>query len=93
MDARATAVPKIKLRLPQPDLLAYMREVVARTAVAKATPLTSHEECFRPAPEQSIPLAAVTFQPFLDARVQRQQPLLAELALPDVSAWVSGGVR
>ncbi len=69
VDTWSTTVPKMKLRLPQPDLLADVREVVACAAIAKTTPLTGHEECFRPAPEQPIPLATIAFQPFHDARV------------------------
>ena len=84
VDTRTAAVPKIQLRLSQPDLLAYMREVVARTAIGKTVPLAGHKEGFRLTPEQPVPLATVAFQPVHDARIQRQQPLLAKLALPDM---------
>ncbi len=83
VDARTTTVPKKELRFSQSDLLADMREVVACTAIAETAPLTGHEECLRLAAQQSVPLATVAFQPMHDTRVQRQQPFLAELALPD----------
>jgi hypothetical protein len=54
VDPWSTTMPKIKLRLPQTDLLAYMREVVARTTIAETMPLAGHKECFRSAPEQPV---------------------------------------
>ena len=84
VDARPAAVPKIELRLSQPDLLAYICEVVASAAIAKTMPLAGQEECSRPAPEQPVTFAAVAFEPMHDTPVQRQQSLLADFALPDV---------
>ena len=74
----------------QPDLLAGLREVVAGRTVGEPRCLVGDEQRLGRTADQPVAFGEIVEQPRDDARIERQQPLLAELALPDAQHAMIG---
>jgi hypothetical protein len=82
VDARSPAMLAVWLMRPEPDMLARPREVVSGSAVGEPRSLIGDEQRHYGMADQPVALGNIVDQPSDDARVERQQPLPAELALP-----------
>ncbi len=90
VDARPPAMPLVLLFGTQADLLAYLREVVAGRTVGEPGRLVGYEQRPRRTTDQPVAFDAIVEQSLDGAGVERQQPLLAVLALSDAQHTIIG---
>src|SRR5271156_4177524 len=90
VDARSSAMLAVCLMGPEPDLLARMREVVSGSTVGEACGLVGDEQRLGRMDDQPVAFGKIVDQLRDDARIERQQPLFAELALSDAQHAMLG---